>query len=203
MTTDRWDVEAKADQSNVLPSTTKDPNTVSEMDLMLQSLLEDRFRLKLHRETQTLPLYIVTVAKDGLKLRPVAPPSPFSDQTPPVAPPVGKDGGQPPGTFNMTQPGLVVGSALSVPQIILVISQLVGRTVTDKTDLNGNFDVLLRFDPQSVPGAGPSVGPAGASDPAAPSIFTAIQEQLGLKLESTSGPVEVLVVDSAQKPTEN
>jgi uncharacterized protein (TIGR03435 family) len=96
-----------------------------------------------------------------------------------------------------------VGNALSVPQIVYVISQLVGRTVTDKTDLNGNFDVRLQFDPQSAAGAGPAVAPAGAVDPAVPSIFTAIQEQLGLKLESTRGPVHVLVVESARKPTEN
>ena len=86
-----------------------------------------------------------------------------------------------------------------------------GRTVTDQTDLKGNFDVELQFDPQSVAGgavgpggiAGPAIAPADATDPTGPSIFTAIQEQLGLKLEATRGPVDVLVVDSAQKATEN
>ena len=212
MATDRWDVEAKAEERSVAPPAGQDPNAISGMDLRLQSLLEDRFQLKLHHETRELPLYILTVVKSGPRMRAGDRQAPFPDQAPPPAAPspVGTDGGLPPGFFRI-QPGMVVGNALSLPQIVYVISQLVGRTVTDKTDLNGNFDVRLQFDPQSAAGnragpggvSGPAVGPAGASDPTWPSIFTAIQEQLGLKLESTRGPVDVLVVDSVQKPTEN
>ena len=199
ITADRWEVEAKSGEGIVASPAGQDPNSISEIDLKLQSLLEDRFQLKLHHETRDLPLYVLTVAKDGPKMRAVAPPP---QAPPPPAPPVGTDGGPLPGFFRI-QPGMVVGNALSVPQIVYVISQLVGRTVTDKTDLNGNFDVRLQFDPQSAEAAGPAVAPAGASDPTVPSIFTAIQEQLGLKIESTRGPVNVLVIDSVQKPTEN
>jgi uncharacterized protein (TIGR03435 family) len=76
---------------------------------------------------------------------------------------------------------MVVGNALTLSQIVYVISQVVGRPLTDKTELNGNFDVRLQFDPQSVAGnqGGPgSITPARPSDPTAPSIFTALQEQV-------------------------
>jgi bla regulator protein blaR1 len=92
----------------------------------------------------------------------------------------------------------------------IVITQVGGTHCHRKNRLKWNFDVRLQFDPQSAAGnpAGPSgltgpAVPAGASDPIGPSLFTAIQEQLGLKLESTRGLVDLLVVDSAQKPTEN
>ena len=105
-------------------------------------------------------------------------------------------------------PGMLMGGAMTMTQIANTIAQLVGRTVTDKTGLKGNFDVRLQFAPESTPAnptgaGGPGFAPPGAGDPAGPSIFTALQEQLGLRLESARGPVNVLVIESVQKPTEN
>ena len=117
------------------------------------------------------------------------------------------------------------GSGMPITAVVIMLQQQVGRPVIDNTNLKGLFDFKLQFSPEGLatpfgaagfggpgggPGAGPAiVGPTGpaaapstASDPV-PSLFTAIQEQLGLKLESTKGPVEVVVIDSVQKPTEN
>jgi bla regulator protein blaR1 len=225
MASERWDIEAKAGEGSI-PATTgpPDPNVADPMSIRLQSLLEDRFQMKLHRETRELPIYILTIAKDGLKIKSVeAPPRPVPGQAPPGArPPLPPPtpGGGPPANFTpppgsiMIGPGSLLGSAMTMTQLVNSIAGLVGRTVVDKTDLNGYFDVRLQFAPESAsggfgpvgppPAGGPPItGPVGASDPTGPSIFTAVQEQLGLRLESARGPVEVLVIHSVQKPTEN
>jgi uncharacterized protein (TIGR03435 family) len=221
---ERWDVEAKAEEGSIpAPTGPPDPNVADPMSIRLQSLLEDRFQLKLHRETRELPIYMLTIAKDGLKMKSVeAPPRPVPGQAPPGPPPPPPPPGgglpanftPPPGSVMMS-PGRLLGSAMTMTQLVNAVAGLLGRTVVDKTELKGYFDVRLQFAPESTPGgfgpAGPAPGgqppiagpPAGASDPTGPSIFTAVQEQLGLRLESAKGPVEVLVIDSVQKPTEN
>ena len=120
------------------------------------------------------------------------------------------------------------GSGMPITAVVTMLQQQVGRPVIDNTNLKGLFDFKLQFSPEGLatpfgaagfggpgggPGAGPAiVGPTGPTGPGAapstasdpvPSLFTAIQEQLGLKLESTKGPVDVVVIDSVQKPTEN
>jgi uncharacterized protein (TIGR03435 family) len=90
-----------------------------------------------------------------------------------------------------------------------MLSQQAGRTIVDKTGLTGLYDIKLQWTPEMGQGATPfgpppaGANPPVASDPSGPSLFTAIQEQLGLKLESAKGPVEVLIIDSVQKPSEN
>jgi uncharacterized protein (TIGR03435 family) len=96
--------------------------------------------------------------------------------------------------------------AIRVPmaQMIPMLERRLGRTVIDKTGLTGNFDFSVEWTPDET--LGPRFGPDAPqpqSDTAGPSIFTALQEQLGLKLESQKGPVEILVIDRAEKPTEN
>ena len=96
-------------------------------------------------------------------------------------------------------------------QIVIILGRLMDRPVIDKTGLTGYFNVRLQFDAETAPRAAlgatpanaPPPPPPAASDPAGPSLFIAVQEQLGLKLESRKELVEVLVIDSAQKPTEN
>ena len=123
----------------------------------------------------------------------------------------------------MMGPNGAAMSATAVPfaNLVGMLQQQAGRPIVDKTELTGLYDFKLNFLPESVPGGiatpfgpvtpGPGgglAGPAGAApnstaaDPV-PSIFTAVQEQLGLKLESAKGPVEVIVIESVQKPTEN
>ena len=224
ITTDRWNVEAKAEEGSIPPQTgPPDPNVPDPMSIRLQSLLEERFQLKVRHESRELPTYTMTIGKDGPKLKSVdAPPRPVPGQAPPPPPPPPPPGAKgelpanftpPPGSI-MIGPGNLAGSAMTMTQLVNALSGLVGRTIIDKTDLNGYFDVRLQFAPETAPGnplgpggpplpGGPPIGPTGATDPQGPSIFTAIQEQLGLKLDSTKGPVDVIVIDSVQKPTEN
>jgi uncharacterized protein (TIGR03435 family) len=231
MESDRYDVQATADCSGgAIPR--------ERLQLMVQSMLEDRFQLKAHMETRELPIYNLLVAKGGPKVKPsedqtppfvaAGPPRPCDSTatTPPPPPPPGGgrgfpfDPGSPPprGSIMMmsSQTGMTLqATAMPVANLVGLLQQQLGRTVVDKTDLEGLFDFKLTFSPEGLaspfgrgallppPGgapAGPSPVPA-ATDPV-PSIFTAIQE-LGLRLESSKGPVEVLVIESVQKPTEN
>ena len=89
---------------------------------------------------------------------------------------------------------------MSMVELARALSPTVGRIVTDRTGLAGRFEVSLEFAPDQMPPPVPG-SPMPAVDPNAPTIFTALQEQLGLKLEPTKGPVEVLVIDRAEQPT--
>jgi len=184
--TDAYDIEAKVEGE-------------VERDDILKGLLEDRFRLKVHRETKEGPVYVLTVAKGGPKL----PPSNcvVVDPARIPAPPrevcrANKGGG---GVSNrvLNIAGLRIdepnAAGVTVPGLTFYFSSILERTIIDKTGLTGRFDIHLEF-------AGDSNAP---SDDAAPSIFTAVQEQLGLKLESGKGPVETLVIDNVERPSAN
>jgi uncharacterized protein (TIGR03435 family) len=143
--------------------------------LMLQSLLVERFKLKVHRETRELPVYALTIAKGGPKM-------PRATEGDP------KNGGTSVGPRNITAKGSVIGD------FARTLADLLMRPVLDRTGLEGLYDIkLVDFAPLSGTG----------DDAPEASLFTAIQEQLGLKLESQKGPVQVLVIDSAEKPDAN
>ena len=106
--------------------------------------------------------------------------------------------------------GVAAGGGIGIAQIVQLLSQFTGRPVNDKTGLTGVYDVSLKFTPDpGLGGGGNPFGPpppgapqlAPDADPNAPNIFTAVQEQLGLKLDSTRGPVPVTVIDRIEKPT--
>jgi uncharacterized protein (TIGR03435 family) len=194
---DRFDIEAK-------PENVADLNP-ERMPLMLQGLLEERFQLKIHKETKELPIYELVVAKDGSKLKSVPEPPRPTPGTP--AGPLPAPGGpMPPGSFRIGR-GELMGSAIPIDNFIQSLSSMLGRTVVNKTGLTGFFDVQLHWAPDAGEtgpfGPAPGVQPPPPADPAGPSIFTALQEQLGLRLESSKGPVEVVVIDSIEKPSEN
>lgn len=200
---DLWDIEAKAPEGAVPPRT--GPPDMSKPDtigLMVQSLLEDRFQMKMHRETRAVPMYEVRVAKGGLKIKL------SEDQTAPArpdGPPRG--GGAPRGGMRMAR-GDFEGSAVSMANIVLTLGQLAGRPAIDKTGVTGLYDFRLQWTPDGFSGPLPfeprgAATPPPPADPSSPSLITAIQEQLGLRLELTKGLVEVLVVDSLQKPSAN
>jgi uncharacterized protein (TIGR03435 family) len=180
-----------------------------EIPLMLQALLTDRFQLTIHRETKELPVYALVLAKRDGKLGPGLTESKEGactqfDPTKPSAPP---EPGKPPVTYcgNMRMsPSSMQAIRVPMAQMIPMLERRLGRTVIDKTGLTGNFDFSVEWTPDET--LGPRFGPDAPqpqSDTAGPSIFTALQEQLGLKLESQKGPVEILVIDRAEKPTEN
>lgn len=195
----RWNITAK------MPEDT----SKAQVRLMLQSLLADRFHLELHRETKELPTYALVVAKGGPKLK-------VSEDQPPA----GAEGRGPGGGRMMMRPGRLEGHAFTMSQLSDMLARQVGRPILDMTGLTGNYDFTLEFTPdaqqnmammQGLPMPMPMGGEAAdkakaeahASEGGA-SLFSALQEQLGLKLESRKGPVEILVVDKVEKaPTEN
>jgi bla regulator protein blaR1 len=154
---------------------------------MLQRLLADRFQLKIHHETKELPVYLLTVAKGGSKLKDGEKSSDVS-------------GGLTPGR------GFLAGSQTSISFLAQTLSQIVGRPILNRTGLIGKYDFELKWNPDQSSAnsplgeALPSLSPV---DPNRPNIFTAIQEQLGLKLDSSKGPVEVIVVDHIEKASAN
>jgi uncharacterized protein (TIGR03435 family) len=201
----RYDISAKPDHK---------PKE-DEVPLMLQALLADRFQLKIHHETKELPIYALVVANKDGNLGPQLTASkeggctPFDPSKPP--PPPGAD--KPPalGCGNMMM-GFDRLSAVSIQieGLIPMLSRMLGRTVLDKTGLTGKFDISLHWTPdqsqamQPPPGGPPPGMPQPPPvDPNGPSIFTALQEQLGLKLESQKGPVDIIVIDHVEKPSEN
>ena len=198
--TDGWDIEARAGEGFTPPAAPPDPNTPDPMAIRLQSLLEDRFHLKIHHETKDLPIYELSISRGGSKMKL------SEDQSIPLpgqpAPPP-QPGTVPRGGLRRN-PGAMTAAAVPVSFLAMSLSQQLGRPVVDKTGLQGLYDFRLQWTPDPQPAAGRD---AGAPGPPAiqdgPSIFTALQEQLGLKLDSAKGPVDIIVVDSVQKPTEN
>jgi uncharacterized protein (TIGR03435 family) len=184
-----------------------------QMWLMVQTLLADRFKLALHRETRELPAYVLTVTRAGLKQ---APPkeggcvTPEPDAPPPLprpgmARPCGKV------MIDMSSLGLrMSGSKISIGEFIRTLAMIMDRPVIDKTGIATEFEVSLDFTPDQstagLPGSGGPRDPGGPrlpTDTNRPSIFAALQEQLGLKLDSGKGPVEVLVIDHVERPSGN
>ena len=178
---DRYDVEAKAEGNSNL----------KETRLMLQSLLVERFKLVLHQETKELPVYVLVVAKGGPKLGPPTNPNC-------LPPPAGSCGG-----FRITGGNRMVGENVALSQMARVLSTLTFRPVLDRTDLGGVFNVELKWTPSENRPEPLREPDSSTTENNAPSIFTALQEQLGLKLDSEKNRVSVFVIDRAEKPSEN
>jgi uncharacterized protein (TIGR03435 family) len=186
------------------------------MMLMLQSLLEDRFQLQMHRESREMPVYALVPARGGLKLPPPRDGScveesdllgPLADPGAPMEPPrqgfatTPRCGGL---DVRLEARGArLLGGKVPMTEFARVLSRVLGRTVTNQTGFSGIFDVTLDFLPDDTT-AGLPPPPPGAVPfaVASPSIFSAVQE-LGLRLESTKAPVEVLVIDRVERPSEN
>jgi uncharacterized protein (TIGR03435 family) len=186
----RYDIEAKADGG---PSQ-------DQMKLMMQRLLGERFKLSLHRGTKELPIYRLTEAKDGFKLRPLKEGDciVFDPTHPPSSPKLTASDFC--GNLTMGR-GSFEGTSATMADLAVSISQIVGRPVVDGTGITGVFHIRLKFAALSGSVAAADNGAPTADD--LPSIFGAVQEQLGLKLESTKGPVEVLFIDSIERTSEN
>lgn len=196
--TDRFDIVAKA-ADNAPPV---------DMIEMVKALMADRFKFAFHRETRELPIYELVVLRPDGKLGPQLKPSavdcsgamrgapPPTPATPPATSPT--QGARPTCGMRISGATLIAGGA-TLAQLASNLSNAVGRTVVDKTGLAGGYDMDLSFTPDAT--MRPPDAPPIAGD--GPSLYTAVQEQLGLKLESAKGPVEVLVIDAAERPVEN
>ena len=175
---EKYDVVAKAEH----------PVHSEEMLRMLQALLADRFKLVVRRETREVPVYALTLARGGPKLQPTA--SPGNPATVPRTPAHASG--------NEVRSGHVAFQAESMPDFAWALTRMAGigdRIVVDETGLRDRYDFELKFGrdhlgTENVPSQDPS-------------IFSALQEQLGLKLESKKAPVEFLIIDHVERPSEN
>jgi len=164
---------------------------------MLQEVLVERFHMKFHQENRDAPIYVLVVAKGGPKLKETTPGDSYSKG---LLGPAGSKVGA--GFLNVGRDH-ISGQGLSLEELAKALSGAnTGRVVIDKTGLRGKYDFTLNWSPdQGVPPPGLDGGaPASASGP---SIFTAIQEQLGLRLEPTKGPVKTLVIEHIERPSAN
>ena len=178
---------------------------------MLQTLLAERFKLVVHHETRQLPIYALAFARRDRRLGPMLRRSQVDRAALPANPNVPLptfgtprcEAEGPPCSPGLGIGGVFKGVAMTIPELTVFVSKWLDRAVSDRTGLTGSFDVELQFSPEGLTGIDP--GPPGVERPPNenPSIFIAVQEQLGLKLESTKGPVDVLIIDRAEKPTEN
>lgn len=171
--------------------------------LMLVALLEERCGLKYHHETRDLPGYELVVAKGGVKMQASKPDSEGPDPGPGPAPSPGRH------MLMMRGRGHIESTGTGMSGLVRVLSGQLGRTVVDKTGVTGDFDYKLDWTPDdALPQMPKSSNPApgdntSSQDTGGPSLFTALEEQLGLKLESTKGPVDVIVIDQLEQPTAN
>jgi uncharacterized protein (TIGR03435 family) len=201
---ERYQIEAKADADA----------SRDRMFLMLQSLLENRFRLKTHRETKDLPVYALVAARNGLKMP--APKEGGCVDAVADASPDWVGGGRmlTPGDVQRAQvrcgsAGLALGPAgarmqgekIAMPELVRVLSMLLGRSVIDKTGFTGVFDLQLNFVPDENTPAMPA--PPPGSPISGSSLSQALRQQLGVQLELTKGAVDVIVVDNAERPSGN
>ena len=174
----RFDIEAKVVEPDL--DVLKKMNS-EQRRAMLQPLVTERFQLKTHTESRILPVYELVVVKGGPKFKLA------EDQT--------KLGWGDTGLYYNRSDIKLEGRGLPMPHLAKTLADQVHRTVIDKTGLTGNYDLTLQWTPDGAP--------ASTDADSTPDIYTAVQEQLGLKLQSAKAPVEVLVVDHAAMPSEN
>jgi uncharacterized protein (TIGR03435 family) len=205
--TENYTIEAKEDDAQAAASEKLPPEERNkQIRLMMQSLLIDRFKLKVSRSTKETTVYALVIAKGGPRLTPSAQPAPSAEAPNPTGPRVKGSG------MMMRGGGELIGTDTTMNFLADILShqrEAEGRVVVDRTGLTGNYDWSLHWSPEGpVPafkGADADVptdrspGPDGSG----PTLFTAIQEQLGLKLESQKGTVETIAVDSVEKPSGN
>ena len=193
---DRWDILARAPADA--------PQVQERVQLMLRSLLEDRFKVVARREMREMPVYELVLARSDGRLGPQIKQSgdecaaaARARQTGTAPPPL------PPGGFCGTRAGNGNVSMRGVPlsNFVRNLGGMTGRFVIDKTGLNGPFDLDLQWTPDSAPAGAPALERGAQVD--GTSLFAAMQEQLGLKLDARRAPVEVLVIESAERPTED
>ncbi len=203
MASDRFDIVAKAPEGDF---------TADLMRPMLQSLLAERFKLAVHNEMREMAIYALVKARADGKLGPNLSPAAVDCSAvmrgrrgggPALAPP---QPGQKLECGFMIGPGRMNAGGTPMSNLAQTLSPQVGRIVLDKTELTGNYDFELTYSLEGLgsvfPGGGPPLvnGAPAPIDPNQPNVFTALQEQLGLKLDSQRGPVDVVVIDSVQQP---
>jgi len=208
----RFDIVAKAETPQL---------DREKLKPLLQSLLAERFNLQIHRETRELPTYALVVGGPKLQKSEMQTDEPEVEPAPKAAPSgapgvagratddVVRGGPRTRGAQIRIGRGQVNAQMISLSELAGLLAQQLGRPVKDKTGIEGKFDFKLEWTPDEAMRGGVPAGEGApregspAGDASGPSIFTALQEQLGLKLESDKGPVEILVIDRIEKPSAN
>jgi uncharacterized protein (TIGR03435 family) len=182
LNSERFDIEAKMDSvaADRLRTLGREQRKLQTQGIF-QQLLADRFKMRIHWETRDLPVYALVVAKKG---------------------PILHSWKESDGSGTSASNGQLGATGATMAEIASALTQdlskELGRVVIDKTGIDGRYNITLKWTPETDT----TEGTAPPTD-AGPSIFTAIQEQLGLKLQSTKGPVQILVIDHVEMPTEN
>jgi uncharacterized protein (TIGR03435 family) len=186
MASERYDVAAKAEQPE---GTTLDPTSMTDDQIQsqiferLRVLLADRFHLAVHREMREAPVYILVVGKRRSMLQP----SHVSIEQRELR----------------SRRGVVSAQGVPLEMLTKLLSKELGRSVIDETGLGGLFDFKLEWTPDVTGGPSKEDGLPATLVPAGPSLFTAIQEQLGLRLKSGRSPIKVILVDRLERPSPN
>jgi len=182
----RFNIDAKVDDATA-ESMDKIPNQQRNllMHQLVQQLLADRFKLAVHWEQKEMPVYALAVEKTSPGLHPAKDPNKDSRSST---------------NGTLTDQGVTMTDLAQ--QMTQILNRELGRIVIDKTNLQGKYDLTLSWSPDNHPANFTNASAENAA-PLVPSIFTAVKEQLGLKLESTKAPVEVLVIDHVEAPSEN
>jgi len=194
----RWDITAKAPEDA----------PPQQLQLMLRTLLADRFKLVIRNETREMPIYALSIARADGRLGPQLRSS--NTDCAAIFSAAKARGEAPPPTTNgrptcgtRTTRGNMMTTGVAMSDLARNLAPLAGRPVVDKIGLSGEFDLDLKWTPEQGP-----AGPEGTQSQTAPSsdsvsLFTAVQEQLGLKLDAQRGPVDVVVIESAERPVED
>jgi uncharacterized protein (TIGR03435 family) len=189
----RWDIEGKVDEADA-PAFQKLPYL--QKVILLRNLLADRFKLAVHYDSVVKPVYVLTVAKGGPKLKVSTP-----DELP-------GDMSKEASLMLRSRPGQFEAVNLSISSFASRMTSWTGRNVVDRTGITGRYDIKLDWSPDTGLSQGgaadsQSQSPLPPSALPGPSIFTAVQEQLGLKLEPDKAPVQVFVIDHVEEPGPN
>jgi bla regulator protein BlaR1 len=202
----RFNIEAKLDESTVAELKKLSPEQQKmERDLMFQNLLADQFKVALHRENKLLPAQVLVIAKNGPKVQPAKPGDTYPNGI------KGSDGlPAGPHKFNFGPDGVIV-QALPMSFVANNLAIHLGQPVVDRTGLTGDYDFTLKFSPRSETavhtneqtGAKETTMPVTSMSAYHAALLSAIEDQLGLKLDSQTIPLPVLVIDRAEKPTAN
>lgn len=191
---EKFDIHAKEDETvSTQLNTLSAKQQGNEYRVMIQALLVERFKLRVHHETKELPTYMLVVAKNGPKLKPAV-----LDPHLPANIPRSR--------INVMGNGFLEGHDSDVTLIVKTLSlqpEIGGRTIVDKTGLNGKYDFTLKWAPDFATDAPSSQGEMPSSLDSRPTFFSAVQEQLGLKLVPAKNPIDVIVVDYLDTPSEN
>jgi uncharacterized protein (TIGR03435 family) len=197
ISSDNYDVDAKVESADGEDHKLPSDEELEKRRQMVQSLLADRFKLVLHRDSKELPVYALVVAKSGAKLRESAALS-------------SSDNPKPGQRMARMSPGELTMNTVPMAMLCDALSRILGRNVIDHTGLKGNYDIALKWTPDESegqmfkgPGDGDKRDAPPPSDSTGPSIFKALEEQLGLKLESQKAAVDTFAIEHVERPSAN